>query len=95
MAFNDITIHRNFFAGAHPQLIALLYLFQRNIFFVPIFVDTSRKFGRKIQQRADCFAGTVTRPQFQYLPEQYQRHNDRIRFKINSYMSVGIAHGRG
>ncbi len=73
--FDDLTIDRDTLAGPDTQEVTDRDKLEPHILLAAVRIHAARRFGREVQQSADCAAGALASPQLQHLAEQYE-HDD-------------------
>jgi hypothetical protein len=79
---ND-SIPRDFFAGPYAHQVSHLKMLDRYVDFSSVVTNQPRSARRQLQQRANRGGCLAARPQFEHLPEQYQRGDCSRRLEIN------------
>ena len=74
--FDHRPVDRDSIARAHAKPIALHDVLQRRVVFGAVRQDAPRRLGRQIQKCADRVTGAFSRPQFQNLAYENQRHDN-------------------
>ncbi|MDT4816221.1 hypothetical protein FQZ97_492650 [compost metagenome] len=87
-ALQDYPVDRHLLPGANTQVVARVHVGERNIFLLAIDSDSASGLRRKAQERLDGGGGLRTRLEFEHLPEQGQRNDDRRRFEIDADAAI-------
>ena len=91
VSFDHHTIDRHLLAGTHAQPVARLDHVERDVRLRPVLAHQPRLLWREIEQRADRAAGLRSRAQFEHLPEENQRGDDRRGLEIERHPAIGTA----
>src|SRR5215471_19967813 len=92
-ALQHNSVHWYLLARAHAQAIAWLDMVEGHILFTPVVTETTRRFRCQAEQSLDSAARLTPRAQFEDLPQQDQRRNDRSRLKVYSHCTTVCAQG--
>ncbi len=88
---HDDAIDGHALARPHPQAIADLNPFQRDLLVAAAVANAPGGLRGEIEERADRAAGPLARAQFEHLPQQHQHRDHRRRLEIDGDGSVRTA----